>query len=93
MLQAAKITIAVAGLVALFLILLLVYSRAGERSEVFRDSRGNTTGTATRSGNQTIFRDNRGNTTGSSTTDSQGTTTFRDNRGNTTGTLSAPSRK
>ena len=95
MLQAAKITIAIAGLVALFLIFLLAYSRAGERSpqETFRDSRGNTIGTATRSGNQTIFRDNRGNTTGTATTDSTGNTTFRDNRGSTTGTLSVPSRR
>ena len=60
--------------------------------QTFRDSHGNTIGTATRSGNQTIFRDNRGNTTGSSTTDSRGNTTFRDASGRTTGSSTSPRR-
>ena len=59
--------------------------------QTFRDSRGSTIGTATRSGNQTIYRDDRGRTTGSSSVDSQGNIIFRDSRGSTTGTMSAPS--
>jgi hypothetical protein len=34
---------------------------------VFRDSRGSTTGSATRTGNTTVFRNSRGSTTGTST--------------------------
>jgi hypothetical protein len=64
---------------------------ASAQQTTFRDSRGSTVGTATRSGNTVTFRDSRGSTTGTSTTlGSQ--TTYRDNRGSTTGTSMGPRR-
>ena len=60
---------------------------------IFRNDRGQTTGTAaTDSGGQTTFRDDRGRTTGTATVDSAGTTTFRDSSGRTVGTATAPRR-
>jgi hypothetical protein len=63
-----------------------------QNQTTFRDSRGSTTGTATRSGNTVTFRDSRGSTTGTATRSSNGTTTFRDAGGRTTGTASGPRR-
>ena len=59
---------------------------ASAQQTKFRDSRGSTIGTATRSGNQTTFRDARGSTTGTATTSSSGQTTYRNSRGSTVGT-------
>jgi hypothetical protein len=58
---------------------------AAAQQTTFRDSRGSTIGTATRSGNTTVFRDNRGSTTGTATKTGN-TTVFRNSRGSTTGT-------
>jgi hypothetical protein len=63
---------------------------ASAQQAVFRNDRGQTTGTAATSGNQTTYRDSSGRTTGTGTTHSQGTTTFRDERGRTIGTATAP---
>jgi hypothetical protein len=58
---------------------------AAQNQTTFRDSRGSTIGTATRTGNTTVFRDSRGSTTGTATTVGN-TTTYRNSRGSTTGT-------
>jgi hypothetical protein len=78
------------GLV-LWLLSLAVPAKA-QNQTTFRDSRGSTTGTATRNGDTTVFRDARGRTTGTATRSSNGTTTFRDAGGRTTGTTSGPRR-
>lgn len=72
-------------------ILLTSIAAAGAQAQqtTFRDSRGSTIGTATRSsGGVTTFRNNRGSTTGTATRDSSGTTVFRNSRGRTTGAAS-----
>lgn len=58
---------------------------ASAQQTTFRDSRGSTIGTTTRSGNTVTFRDSRGSTTGTATTLGN-QTTYRDNRGSTVGT-------
>ena len=57
-----------------------------EPAPAFYNEKGQTTGTATTSGNTTTFRNEKGQTTGTATTNSSGTTTFRNNLGQTTGT-------
>jgi hypothetical protein len=69
----------------------LTMPAAAQNQTTFRDSRGSTIGTATRSGNTTVFRDSRGSTTGTATTIGN-TTTFRNSRGSTTGTTTGPRR-
>jgi hypothetical protein len=58
---------------------------AAQNQRTFYNEKGQTTGTATTSGNTTTFRNERGQTTGTATTDSGGTTTFRNSLGQTTG--------
>jgi hypothetical protein len=79
----ARILISAATLIA------LTIPAAAQNQTTFRDSRGSTIGTATRSGNTTVFRDSRGSTTGTATTLGN-TTTFRNSRGSTTGTSTRP---
>jgi hypothetical protein len=73
-------------------LLTLTSAAMAQNQTTFRDSRGSTTGTATRNGDTTVFRDAGGRTTGTATRSSSGTTTFRDARGRTTGTSSGPRR-
>jgi hypothetical protein len=73
---------------AIFLLILggITIARAQQQlppQQVFRNELGKTTGTATRSGNQTTYRDSFGNTIGTGTVDSSGTMIFRDSRGRT----------
>jgi hypothetical protein len=75
---------------AAFLLLAFV-AVAWAQQTTFRDSRGSTIGTATRSGNSVTFRDSRGSTTGTATTVGN-QTTYRDSRGSTTGTSTGPRR-
>ena len=91
MIQAAKVTIAVAGIVVLFLILLLAYSHAGEREQTrVYDARGNSVGTIVPQGDgSTRFYDARGNSTGTSTTTGN-TTRYYSPLGNHTTTTVAP---
>jgi hypothetical protein len=74
-------------LIAAALSLALAGAAAAQHSTTFRNSLGQTTGTATRDSNGTVtFRDGSGRTTGTATTNSNGTTTFRNSLGQTTGT-------
>ena len=73
------------AVVALTLATITVASAEGQTT--FRNSLGQTTGTATRDSNgTTTFRDASGRTTGTATINSNGTTTFRNSSGQTTGT-------
>jgi hypothetical protein len=77
--------------VLIFLLTLISPSSAQQRTpsqQVFRNELGQTTATATRSGNQTSYRDPLGRNVGTGTVDSSGTTVFRDARGRTTGSVS-----
>jgi hypothetical protein len=78
-------------LVVMFLTALAILAAApyanAQNQTTFRDSRGSTIGTATRSGNTVTFRDSRGSTTGTSTTLGN-QTTYRNSRGSTVGTSS-----
>ena len=77
----------VLGLTVILLASLLVVGLArAQHSTTFCNSSGQTTGTATTSGNTTTFRNEKGQTTGTATTNSTGTTTFRNEKGQTTGT-------
>jgi hypothetical protein len=49
------------------LTLAMLTTASAQNQTTFRDARGSTTGTATRSGNTTTFRDSRGSTTGTTT--------------------------
>jgi hypothetical protein len=72
---------------AFVLLATLVTPAAAQNQTTFRNSSGQTTGTATRDSNGTVtFRDGSGRTTGTATTNSNGTTTFRNSLGQTTGT-------
>ena len=71
---------------------LAVAPYAAAQQTTFRDSRGSTVVTASRSGNQVTFRDSRGSTTGYSATSSSGQTTYRNSRGSTVGTSTSPRR-
>ena len=63
---------------ALVLLTALVAPAAAQNQTTFRNSQGQTTGTATTDSNgTTTFRDGSGRTTGTATTNSKGTTTFR----------------
>jgi hypothetical protein len=62
-----------------------------QNQTTFRDSRGSTIGTATRSGNTVTFRNSRGSTTGTATTLGN-QTTYRNSRGSTTGTSTGAGR-
>lgn len=61
---------------------------APAQQQVFRNERGQTTTTATQSGNQATYRDAGGRSIGTGTTDSSGTTVFRDARGRVVGSVS-----
>jgi hypothetical protein len=62
-----------------------------QNQTTFRDSRGQTIGTATHEHNgTTTFRNNTGQITGTATKDSFGTTTFRDRSGSISGTATGP---
>jgi hypothetical protein len=75
------------AVVALALVMLAAVAApaAAQNQRTFYNEKGQTTGTATTSGNTTTFRNERGQTTGTATTDSGGTTTFRNSLGQTTG--------
>jgi hypothetical protein len=78
-----------AAVFALALVMLAAVAdpAAAQNQTTFRNSLGQTTGTATRDSNgTTTFRDGSGRTTGTATTNSNGTITFRNEKGQTTGT-------
>ena len=77
---------------ALVLLAALATPAAAQNQTTFRNSQGQTTGTATRDSNgTTTFLDDSGRTTGTATTNSNGTTTFRNEKGQTTGTATTRS--
>jgi hypothetical protein len=67
--------------------------RVVEAQQVFRDSAGRTTGTATPDGSGGfVYRDAQGRTVGRSSTDSAGTARFWDEKGRSTGSATGPAR-
>jgi hypothetical protein len=81
---------------ALLLLSVVADPAAAQHSTTFRNSLGQTTGTATKDSNGTVtFRDGSGRTTGTATTNVNSatqTTTFRDGSGRTTGTATRNNR-
>jgi hypothetical protein len=78
---------------AFVLLIALATPAAAQNQTIFRNEKGQTTGTVTTDSNGTkTFRDGSGRTTGTATTNSNGTTTFRNEKGQTTGTVTRSGR-
>jgi hypothetical protein len=67
--------------------------RVAESQTIYRNERGQTTGSATPSGDGSVtYRDSSGKTIGRSSTDSSGNTRYWDSSGRSIGTSSGPAR-